>query len=219
MTPHALYHYTQLTEFLGRVLGPDYEILFHDLSREGHSLVAISNNKLSGRCVGGGLTEAEARLLEDQSCRKADYRLSYREITPDGHTLSCAALFIKDETGCPEAMLCIRFNDRRYQALAQQLLALCAPDPFVETTFAFDENLLVPTDPEPEYLPPAAETTAGQAVAQLLREKNLSPRRLTLDERMDIITQLDGAVKDAAEALCCSPASVYRYLSNLHHDE
>ena len=50
--------------------------------------------------------------------------------------------------------------------------------------------------------------------------------RLTSEERLKIITALEsngifllkGAVKDVAAGLCCSQASVYRYLSQVKND-
>ena len=39
-----LQHYIKLTEFLGKALGPDYEVALHDLTRKDRSIIAIANN-------------------------------------------------------------------------------------------------------------------------------------------------------------------------------
>ena len=44
-----LQHYIKLTEFLGKALGPDYEVALHDLTRKDRSIIAIANNYISGR--------------------------------------------------------------------------------------------------------------------------------------------------------------------------
>lgn len=227
MNPHMLRQYTQLTEFLGRVLGPDYEIAFHDLTNKERSLVAIANNSISDRDVGAPLTNVALKILADHSYQHSDYRVHYHGKTCHGKPLRSSTLFIKDEQGELVGLLCINFDDHRYTELSEKIRGLCHPDIFVETNFSYDENLLSPMDDEVETYPRTAEGTAAEAVANVLNSKGLSAQRLTLDERMDVIQQLDskgifllkGAVKDVAEALSCSPASVYRYLTNLRRDD
>lgn len=228
MNPHMLRQYTQLTEFLGRVLGPDYEVAFHDLTNKDRSLVAIANNNISDRDVGAPLTNVALKILADHSYQNSDYRVHYHGKTVHGKPLRSSTLFIKDEQGEPVGLLCINFDDHRYQELSEKILGLCHPDIFVETNFAYDKELLTPAEDDVvETYPRTSEGTASEAVAEVLREKGLTAQRLTLDERMDIICQLDsqgifllkGAVKDVAESLECSPASVYRYLTNLRKED
>lgn len=47
--PNALLQqYVKLTEFLGQVLGPSYEVALHDLTNKERSIIAIANNHISG---------------------------------------------------------------------------------------------------------------------------------------------------------------------------
>ena len=228
MTPYMLRQYTQLTEFLGRVLGPDYEVAFHDLSDPDHSLVAISNNGISNRGVGSPLTESALKMLDDSSCQNQDYRVHYRGRTSSGKPLRSSTMIIKDEQGEPAGLLCINFDDQRYQEVSEKILGLCHPDTFLETSFLYDEELLSPGPEivEAEPSPRTVDTSAFGAVERALRDRGLDHHHMSLDDRMDVIEQLNsqgifllkGAVKDVADALDCSPASVYRYLSNLHKD-
>ena len=43
MTEQLLLHYTRLVEFLGHVLGPDYEIILHEILPEQSRVAAIAN--------------------------------------------------------------------------------------------------------------------------------------------------------------------------------
>lgn len=228
MNPYMLRQYTQLTEFLGRVLGPDYEVAFHDLTNKDRSLVAIANNNISDRDIGAPLTNVALKILADHSYQNSDYRVHYHGKTVHGKPLRSSTLFIKDEQGELVGLLCINFDDHRYQELSEKILGLCHPDTFVETNFAYDKALLAPAESEiAETFPHTAEGTASEAVSEVLRQKGLTAQRLTLEERMDVIRQLDaqgifllkGAVKDVAQCLSCSPASVYRYLTNLRRDD
>lgn len=51
-----LQQYIKLTEFLGLALGPDYEVVLHDLTNKDHSIIAIANSHISGRKLGAPLT-------------------------------------------------------------------------------------------------------------------------------------------------------------------
>ena len=75
-----LQHYIKLTEFLGKALGPDYEVALHDLTRKDRSIIAIANNYISGREVGAPLTNMALSSLRDKSYERMDYHLHYYSI-------------------------------------------------------------------------------------------------------------------------------------------
>ncbi len=41
-------HYSLLVEFLGHILGPDYEIALHELKDDSNQIIAIANGELTG---------------------------------------------------------------------------------------------------------------------------------------------------------------------------
>ncbi len=229
MSPQLLQQFSKLTEFLGRALGPDYEVALHDLTDKDCSIVAIANNHISGREIGAPLTNVALKIIADRSYLTSDYRVHYRGVSADGKMLRSSTFFIKDETGALIGMLCINFDDSRYKALSDSILGLCHPDAFVETNFLFDEQRLATQllPEEPESFQHTPRGVAGSEVASVLRDLNVAADRLTQDEKMEVVGVLEsrgvfllkGAVKDVAEALCCSPASVYRYLSKLRKDD
>lgn len=49
--------YIPIVEFIGEICGNNYEIVLHDISQPDSSIVAIKNNHISGREVGGPLTD------------------------------------------------------------------------------------------------------------------------------------------------------------------
>jgi predicted transcriptional regulator YheO len=79
-----LQHYIKLTEFLGKALGPDYEVALHDLTRKDRSIIAIANNYISGREVGAPLTNMALSSLRDKSYERMDYHLHYYSINVNG---------------------------------------------------------------------------------------------------------------------------------------
>lgn len=226
-----LQQYVKLTEFLGHTLGPSYEVALHDLTNKDRSIIAIANNHVSGREVGAPLTNMALSILKDKSYETSDYRLNYYGVSVNGKDLRSSTLFIKDN-GRLVGMLCINFDDSRYLAASENVLRLCHPDIFIDDHIAPQQA--EPGDPFPRAVPATTESfhnsidaVAGDAVGRELIRLGVTADRLTPDERMQIIASLEnggifllkGAVKDVADALHCSQASVYRYLSQIKKDD
>lgn len=230
MANPLLQHYMKLTEFLGQVLGPDYEVALHDLTDKNRSIIAIANNHVSGREVGAPLTNVALKILMDKSYESQDYRLHYCGVSAAGKTLRSSTLFIK-QNGRLIGMLCINFDDSRYQEASESILRLCHPDAFVEDHCQPDRpqsgETIRAVPATTESFHNSIDAVAGDAVSRELARLGVTADRLTPDERIQIISSLEaggifllkGAVKDVADALHCSQASVYRYLSQIKKDE
>ncbi len=220
--------YIKLTEFLGHALGPDYEVALHDLTDKNRSIIAISNRQVSGRQVGAPLTNVALKILMEESYLDSDYLLHYRGQAASGKTLRCSTLFIKQGNQLV-GMLCVNYDDSRHRAVSEEILRLCHPDSFVETNFQLDETQV--TDMEPgdgaERFQNSIDDVAMEAVTKELSRLNVSAEQLTADDRLQIIQSLEaagifllkGAVNDVADALGCSKASVYRYITQVKNEK
>ena len=212
-----LRQYARLTEFLGRALGPDYEVALHDLTDTNRSLIAIANGHISGRRVGAPLTNRALSILRDKSYEQSDYRIHDYGLSVNGKELRSNTMFIK-ENGQLIGMLCINFDDSRYRAAAGEILGLCHPDAFLASAAAPEA---ASAHTVPEMFSHSPEAVVRDAVNRELERRGVTAERLTADERVELITALDesgiflikGAVKDVAVGLGCSQASVYRYLA------
>ena len=219
-TTHALLRqYVKLTEFLGAALGPDYEVALHDLTDKSRTIIAIANGYISGREIGAPLTNMALGVLKDESYEWQDYRLHYSGVSAAGNPLRSSTMFIKED-GKLIGMLCINFDDSRFQSFAQQVLTLCHPNQFVQ---ALDQPPEEGHAARPETFRNSTEAVAQDAVTHELERLGVPADRLTSEERLQIIDALEksgifllkGAVKDVAAGLGCSQASVYRYLSHI----
>ena len=63
MTEQMLRQYTVLVEYLGKTLGPDYEVVLHEILPENSRVAAIANGSISGRSVGAPITNAALRMI------------------------------------------------------------------------------------------------------------------------------------------------------------
>ncbi|MDO5563902.1 MAG: PAS domain-containing protein [Eubacteriales bacterium] len=229
MANPLLIHYIKITEFLGQVLGPDYEVVLHDLTDKNQSIVAIANNHVSGRAIGAPLTNVALKFLKEKCYETQNYKLHYTGVSATGKALRSSTLFIKDE-GKLIGMLCVNFDDSRYLDVSDSILKLCHPDTFVgfealsegERKKDFHSSLLVE-----ESFHNSIDAVVSEAVGKELEELGITADRLTVEERMHIIAALDasgifllkGVIPNVAEALHCSQASVYRYISHIKNND
>ncbi len=214
-----LQQYVKLTEFLGRALGPDYEVALHDLTDTNRSLIAIANGHISGRKVGAPLTNRALSILRDKSYEKTDYRIHDYGLSVNGKELRSNTMFIKQGDRLI-GMLCINFDDSRYREVSSRILGLCHPDAFFAPAGAAGGTESAERA-APERFTNSADAVVSDAVGRELDKLGVTAERLTAEERIRIITALErdgiflikGAVRDVAARLGCSSASVYRYIS------
>lgn len=215
-----LEQYLRLTEFLGRVLGPDYEVALHDLTRPERSLIAIANGHVSGRSVGAPLTDLGQKMLQERSYADGDYWVNYLGLDEHGKTLR-SSTFIITNGGEPLGMLCINFDDSKYQAVSESILKLCHPDAFVETNFQLDEARVRELNSGSGEAEAFTSSLRSNAISTLERAlKDLDGRAMTVQERLQLIRTLDaegafllkGSLLKIAERLGVSQATLYRDL-------
>lgn len=227
MEVNMLTQYIKLTEFLGVILGPDYEVVLHDVRDTQNSIIAISNGNVSGRGLGAPLTDYAKKILLEKVFEQKDYLHNYQAIAAENDTmLRSSTFFIRGEGGEVELLLCVNFTDARYRELSDRILKLRHPDEFVESNFVYNEvkasREWVRT-PEAETFHGSIFTAIDEAVGHVLGQANVPVDRLTMDEKMEIIAilekngvfRLKSAVKQVSQKLKCSQASIYRYLGRL----
>lgn len=226
MAHPLLQHYIVLTEFLGKVLGPDYEVVLHDMTDKNRSVIAIANSHISGRDIGAPLTSKALRFLKDKVYEHKDYELEYNGISANGKTLRSSTMFIK-QNGKLIGMLCINFDDTSYRDLSERILQLCHPNTYINALDLLGEpseaGEKARASVSVERFHNSIDAVAADVISRELERIGVTADRLTQDERMQVIRTLDaegvflikGVVKDVAAALHCSQASIYRYLSQI----
>jgi predicted transcriptional regulator YheO len=218
--------HARLVEFLGLVLGPDYEVALHDLGLPDRSIVAIANGHVSGRTLGAPLSSLALQAIVNHSRETPDSRLNYAGIAA-GRLLRSSTFFITDESGTQVGLLCINFDDSRYRELSDRILKLRHPDIFVDSNFAYDDGIgTVTAAPDAARVQPLSESLSAPTEALLRRTLAAFAgpgERLTRTKRNQAIRELHdrgffrikGAVRDAARALSCSQATLYRHLARI----
>ena len=181
MTEQLLSQYTRLVDFLGRVLGPDYEIILHEILPEQSRVAAIANGGISGRDVGAPITDAALRMIIQKQYESKNYIINYTGQLSSGKTLRSSTMFIKDG-GKLVGLLCINFDDSRYRAISDHILKLCHPDLFVTDVLAqplpeSEDDMSARSSPE--KFRNSADAVALDAINRELERMGVTPEQLT----------------------------------------
>lgn len=229
MTDEMLRRYSVLVDFLGKTLGPDYEVTLHDLDPQNDSsIIAIANGRVSGRTIGDSLGKKAQEMLAHKEFENHDYRLNYSSQLVGGKNIRSSTLFIKDDAGMPVGLLCINFDDSRFQALNESMLKLIHPANFTQEQFFSAEMIsstpeirTVDSDDNEERFHNDVIGIMDALFNEAAKDITIPLNRMTQEERTQFISQLfergifrfKGAVQYCADRLGCSQASIYRYLS------
>ncbi|MGM0432644.1 MAG: helix-turn-helix transcriptional regulator [Spirochaetota bacterium] len=204
--------YFPLIRFLAQQM-PDTEFVLHDVSQLESSIIAIENNHISGRTVGGSATDLVLRIIQSREYESQDFTAVYKSMSENGRFLNSGTFFIKNGQRLI-GILCLNTDLTPMHSLAKVVDDLFASRNQTEPNGAeyvqqFDEKLSSSVTDIP------VETTL-----EIIREKNLSVQHLTQEERLTVIDELNrrgifllkGAIASVSRALQISEASTYRYL-------
>ena len=216
-------HYTLLVDFLGKILGPDYEVALHELLDDSNEIIAIANGELTGRHLGSPLSNKMLEFLTSRLYETQDYVLRFESTSVTGKKLCSNSLFIKDPHGRLVGLLCINFDSSRYRELSARVMDLCGS---LLTPGAPSGTHLIVENDEHTYPSSIAGATAS-IVSSVIADYPVPVDRLTQDEKMEIrdalnrkgVFLLKGSVSHVARELHSSEASIYRYLGKLNNKD
>ena len=210
--------YTVLVDFLGHILGPDYEVALHELKDDSNEIIAIANGELTGRHLGSPLSNKMLEYLTSHLYETQDYVLRFESTAITGKKLCSNSLFIKGPRNELTGLLCINFDSSRYQELSARVMDLCSNmlTPGVQSgarLIVEDETDPTADAPEKTYPTSIAGATAS-IVSEVVSNYPVPVERLTQDEKMEIMATLNrkgvfllkGSVSHVAQALHSSEA-------------
>ncbi|MCI8623393.1 MAG: hypothetical protein HFG26_06985 [Provencibacterium sp.] len=209
--------YKKLVAFLGLVLGEHCKVVLFDLTRSPPVVVAIANGTMEGgKGMGAPLTHVARKIIENEEWKTCDYKSEFLGQTRQGELLKSSYFFIKDGERLI-GMLSINSSATQYQKLCQDILRLGGFSSLL--TLQAAESAAVP-DHFSESFSNVSELVSNTLDSQFA---GINATRLTQAEKMTVIRALydkgvfliKGAVPEVAQALSCSEATVYRYLSKL----
>lgn len=222
MAKNIMLDYVELVEFLGEVLGPDYEIVLFDLRNNKNEIIALSNGKISERNIGDPITDHIQAKIDIKEYEKTDYITNYRGIVRGNKFIRCSTKYIKDENDELIGLLCVNFDDTRFEKISSEILKLCHPDALVESIKfeKIDDSLIL----EPsENLDLSIFDIAIKLINNVLASIDTPIDDLNKDDKINIVStlyhkgifELKSSIPIVSNKLKISEATLYRYINNL----
>ena len=217
MSKKLLETYIPLVDFIADLVGPNCEVLLHDIVDTQNSVVAIRNGYISGRRLGCPLTDLGFELLENKSYLNQNAVVNYLSRTANGEKLRSSTYFIKDENNKLIGMLCVNIlmshDSQVIKDLADKLMNVVFANSVTASTVVNEKVV--------ESLHSSIENVVDSAVEKILEEYDMPVERMSIDEKTAIVQRLNangifkikGAITKVAGRLQTSESTIYRYLS------
>jgi predicted transcriptional regulator YheO len=202
-----------VVEAIAGTFGSSCEVVLHDLrniENLDHSIIKIINGHVTGRKVGGPITDQGLRNLK--SGDKETLLTNYRSVTKDGRTLKSSSVIFRDMKGKPIAAVCINLDLTdfiEFNSRIQDIFGITEKDNQGESIETFQNSGVSTLD----GIADKAIKRRGKAVSSMGRK-----------EKIEIVKQLDeggyflikGAIKLLALKLNVSKYTIYNYLEQIH---
>lgn len=204
--------YIPLVDFMGVVFGSSFEIILHDVSNPEASIIAIKNGHISGRTLGGPMTDLALRMMRDHDYHTKNFIANYEGKTKDGRTVVSSTYYICED-GQLIGMICVNHD-------VQDLIEADRLIKRLKETFHLAES---DTD-NPEYSENLDDSIIGYSnnlIHTTLSNLKISPQRMSVSEKVAVIRQLDqqgifatkGSATQLARYFGTSESTIYRYIS------
>lgn len=193
-----------LTKALAKALGPNCEVVLHDLYDIEHSIVAIENGHITGRKVGDSSTNLGLEALR-KGAEDSDI-LNYMSMTKDGKTLRSSSVYIRNDEGLAIGSICINYNITDFMMVSNIINDFIATDNKVEETFSTDINDVI------EQLLEEASNFVGKPVPFMNKNDKLNILKFLDDKGVFLVKR---SIDRVATFLDVSKFTIYNYLEEI----
>ena len=202
-----------LVKTIAQMFGKNCEVLLHDLSRPRNSIVEIENGHVTGRKIGGPITDFALSIWRKGGYgkKKEDKITNYRTKTKDGKILRSSTVFIRDNQKKIIGCLCINYDLTEYLMFNRIVEELCTTvdlDKAQEETETFSSDV----DEVLKNIIDQAIEKIGKPVHLMQKEDKLRVAK-TVDEKGGFL--IKGAINQIANELSISRYTVYNYIEEL----
>ncbi|CRK84602.1 helix-turn-helix transcriptional regulator [Neobacillus massiliamazoniensis] len=206
-------HYQNIMNYFGGILGSHYELVLHVLNPNGGSHIGhIVNGELSGRSLSGPLTNYAKKLINEKVYLDKDYVGNYVGEGPGGKKFRSSTLFIKDQHGQLQGLLCINFDADVYRKVAKDVLKLANLSfdiKDIENKANQEHPIEKLTDNVRDIIYTVIDKDILESDAQLSPEQ----KKLAISKLKEYgVFDIKGTINEVADVMGMSESSVYRYL-------
>ena len=207
--------FLEVIKGLAETLGPDYEVVLHDISNPERSIVAIENGHVTGRTVGGPLTDLGLYLLNSDKFKNVNYLANYLTEV-NGKKIRSTTIFIRDEEKKVIGFLCINYDmtkDEILKTMVEQLTNV--------------EEISLPFTHGTERFPSRIDELLSHELKNAQRMLGKPLKFATKDERVRLVKCLNdngffllkGSVDILANEMGISKFTLYSYIRKVRENK
>ncbi|MDU4961771.1 MAG: PAS domain-containing protein [Sporomusaceae bacterium] len=216
---NILQNFVPLVRFLGEAIGPNAEVVLHDLSTPDKSIIAIANGHISGRAVGGPATDLVLKVLKEGLDSQNNYIAAYQARLKNNRSCRASSFFIRDASGAIIGVLCVNIDVSVYtetRKLLDSLINCAIPAPASEKTAADVVEVF-------ENLHESIDDVLTAIIDNVLNKYEVSPERMSVEEKIDVVRRLNenglfllkGGLSELARRMQISEPTIYRYINKI----
>lgn len=197
---------------IARTFGPRCEVVLHDLRNLrnlDHSIVKIENGHVTGRTVGGPISDLGLKQLG--SAKEGSLFINYPSLTKDGRSLKSSSILFRNAKGKIIAAVCINFDVTdilNLNALIQDIFAISKESEQAKPIETFAGDVV---------------STLNEIAGKIVRKSGKAIVSMSREDKIEIVRQLDdqgfflikGAIKLIAGKLKVSKFTIYNYLEQI----
>lgn len=207
-----LRQFIPMVDALGETFGKHCEVVLHDLSTPETSIIAIANGHVTGRQVGGPITDLGLRLFKEKM-KDADGNalVGYRTRTKDGRDLKSTTIFIRNSSGKVVGCLCINIDVTAYLSVGNVIDDFFRTSPDGSTKGEYES---------PEKFESSVDLLINQLLTQSIKNVNKPVAYMSKEDKLQIVRDLKEngffLIKGSGKRLCkelnVSLPTIYKYL-------
>jgi predicted transcriptional regulator YheO len=207
-----------IADFIAAANGPTCEVLVHDLSSLKNSIVHIVNGEITGRTIGGSITDFGLEILQKEDYEEEPFVVNYLG-TAQKNTkiLRCSTYYIRNEENRVIGLLCVN-NDitdlLRMQESINNMVMAKEPERS-DTETGSRENFDMTVDEMVDGIIQSVVLDSGIKLTESSQEEKRELVRKIYDRG---VFKFKGTVNTLASILEISTQSVYRYLKDIENE-
>ncbi len=228
MKKETIQQYEILVSFLGKVLGPSYEIVLHEINNNEVRMLSIVNGGISNRIVENTISERTLNIIKEKRYSE-NYTANDIVRLKNSKKLRSSSMFIKENEKIV-GMLCINFDDTRFSSITIDLLRNIHPDIFLDHFLSdiqhnifyekakndFESEEKIETMDNIDNI----ETLMENIYTEIVKKLQFPMDRLKKSEKEKIVEKLydkdffklKESIPFVAKKLNCSLSTMYRYV-------
>ena len=207
-----------IADYIGAINGPNCEVLVHDISSLKNSIVHIVNGEVTGRSVGGSITNFALETLQKKEPTDEAFIVNYLGTTQkNSKILRSSTYYIRNEENEVIGLLCVNMDITDLLRVQESI-----------NNMVMMENIFPPTNGNSlkENFDMTVDELVDGIIQSVILESGIKLIDSSQEEKKELLRKIydkgvfkfKGTVNTLAKILDVSTQSIYRYVKEIEKE-